>query len=113
MITQEDKRLLADLIVEYIKKDFAYIHFSGNLSATIQIEEDASGLRVIVPAEKFDIGMYKAKGEIVYTHNGSYADSVDREGGWSGRHKNYIEKSIKAAIYRWLLERKIEGKVRL
>ena len=117
LVSDEDLMLLANLIVENIKKDFEQKHLSGNLANTIEIAKTDTGIQVIVPAEKYNMSMYMKKGVVLHTGTGSYASKLDEEGsvirfprsGGPGRpkekkignHKGYVEKSISDAIEVW------------
>ena len=116
---KEQKLRLAELIVQFIEEDFQTVHFSGNLMDTIYIENlnatednENSDIRIVIPAQRYDIAYYMYAKKIVYTHNGSYADAVDIDGGMSGKHKDYTGRAIKKAIDTWLLEQDVEGKVK-
>lgn len=102
VVTQEMKRKLAEMIVSQIKEDFRVFHYSGNLASTIKIITTKNSVSVEVPAEIYDLRLYNRTGAIVYTGEGSYADDVNEQGGFSGRHKNYVEKSISYAIRKWI-----------
>lgn len=106
------KQQLANLIVECIKQDFQIKYISKNLIGTISVYQGEEGSWIIsIPAQMYDLNLYKKKGVIVYNGKGSYASIVDETGGFSRKHKNYIDRSISRAIDIWMKENKIIGKV--
>lgn len=102
---------LATLIVEEIKKEFESIHLSMNLVNSIKIYDNDGKLTIEIPAQMYDIKKYKSSGVIIYNRKGSYASEVDKSGGFSGKHTDYVNKCINVAINRWMKEEKINGKV--
>lgn len=111
-VTDKMKQDLAVLIVKHIKNNFATVYLSQNLIKTINISKTKEGWAIDIPAEIYDINLYKKKGVIVHTHNGSYASEVDKTGGYSGTHVDYVNKSISAAINEWLLFYNLKGRVK-
>lgn len=105
------KQRLAELIVEKIRANFQDKFISQNLINTINVYQTDNGWAIDIPAECYDISLYNKKGVIVKTGKGSYAQSVDKKGGFSGTHKNYVEKAIDEAIDIWKNEQGIKGKV--
>ena len=101
---------LANLIVKFIQEDFRTVHFSGNLYKTIVVRQEDDKIVVEIPAQKYDIERYIKDKTIVYT-SGSYAEEVNQTGGFTGKHKDYIDKSVDAAISYWLKQNNINGKV--
>lgn len=102
----KDLHLLADLIYRQVMADFEEIHLSGNLKNTMQVTRDfgKSGewFKVTIPAVRYDIDIYRERKVVVYTpEEGSYAEDVNRKGGFSGYHRGYVEKSIYRAIALW------------
>lgn len=101
--SEESKRALANFIAQRIVDDFEFVHFSGNLANTIRIENDKGKIRVIVPAVKYDLGAFKSRGVIIYQEEqGSYAEKVNKKGGFSKKHKGYVERAIGEGIEEWL-----------
>ena len=92
---------LADYIVEYIKADFQTIYLSGNLRDTITIEKTSNGYKIEIPAEMYDVQRFKNTGAIIYTGQGSYASEVDKTGGFSGKHTNYVDRAISLGLFKW------------
>lgn len=111
MISSEDMRLLAMLIEDEVKKEFNFTHLSGNLKDTIKIEKGSTGgYNIIISAKLYDIAKYKEEGVKIY-RPGSYASEVDKTGGFSGTHKEYVNKCINKAIDRWL--KSVSGKYKM
>ena len=98
MISRVDLAQLTMLIKEYILREFEFIHLSQNLIDTIYLESTENGFAIHIPAEIYDIDLYKEKGVIVYTGDGSYAQEVNISGGFSHTHRGYIEDCIHLAI---------------
>lgn len=102
-MSDESKRALANFIAQRIVEDFELVHLSGNLANTIRIENDKGKIRVIVPAVKYDLGIFKSRGVIIYhEEQGSYAQKVNKKGGFSKKHKGYVERAIGEGIEDWL-----------
>ena len=95
---------LAEKIREYIRKDFEEVHLSRNLMDTISVYATEKGFNVDIPAEIYDIDKYLNDGVIIYTGDGSYAEAVNQQGGWSKSHIGYVEFAIKRAIFDWVTE---------
>lgn len=111
-ITEQLKQELAMIIVELIKQEFKIKHLSMNLVNTIKIyKNDAGNVVVEIPAEMYNISKFKKDGSIIYTNKGSYAEEVNRSGGFSGSHTGYIEKCIANGIKIWMSRNGIKGRV--
>lgn len=110
-MTKEMKRQLAEFIKQAIIQEFSTIYFSGNLRDTIMIEETEDGYDVVIPAQLYNVDYYMEHGVILYDRMGSYASEVDKQGGFSKTHTNYVERCIQQAITLWMSENQIEGKV--
>lgn len=110
-VSDEMKKRLLLLIKEEIDNEFFNVHLSGNLSRTITIDNSNGGLTLTIPAQIYDITQYKKKGVIIYKGSGSYANEVDNTGGFSGKHKGYVDKAIDKAINRWMAEYNMQGRV--
>lgn len=111
MLTQDEKRELAEIIVRKIKENFSEKFISGNLRDTIQIHETEKGIEIEIPAEKYDLKKWNKEKVIVYTGTGSYAQSVDEWGGFSHTHKNYVEVAIHSGIVEFLAKKNKKGGV--
>ena len=85
-------------IYNFCKQDFDNIYLSGNLRRTTTIyKTNSNEYQINIPARVYDINLFKKKGIIVYK-DGSYADEVNTySGGFSGKHKNFVENAIRDA----------------
>lgn len=111
MYNDKDLQILADLIKKNIQEDFTDVHLTGNLMNTIKITRTTLGFEIDIPAELYDLNVWYEKKVIVHTNQGSYAQIVNEEGGFSGQHINYVERSITKSINEWL--QKIGRKARV
>lgn len=125
VITNEMKLRLAELIEEAIQMDFKYVHLSGNLADSIEIYQDFyyyiddktgelvrfDKVIVDVTAPRYSISTFLRTGAVIYTGRGSYASTVDKKGGFTGKHKNYAERAIFLAISAWLREYNLEASI--
>lgn len=102
---------LAEKIKEKIRNDFKEVHLSQNLMNTISISSTPTGFLIDIPAEIYDLAKYYKEGVIVYTGAGSYAEDVDINGGFSGKHKDYIERAILESVSEWIAENELRSKV--
>ena len=102
---------LAEKIKEKIRNDFKEVHLSQNLMNTISISSTPTGFLVDIPAEIYDLAKYYKEGVIIYTGAGSYAEDVDINGGFSGKHKDYIERAILESVSEWVAENELRSKV--
>ena len=102
-LEKEDKALLVQLIISNIEANFATKYISKNLIKTIKVEfKDNGDFFIDIPAQIYDLNLWKDKKAVVYTGKGSYANLVNKTGGFSKTHKNYIEIAIDNAIAQWL-----------
>lgn len=111
MYNDKDLKILADLIKKNIQEDFENIHLTGQLMNTIKITRTTMGFEIDIPAELYDLSIWYDKKVIVHTNNGSYAQIVNEDGGFSGEHINYVERSITKAINEWLVKMKRKARV--
>lgn len=115
------KYILMMCIYEALQEEFEYKFFSGNLKNTISLTENPSiigdaeegenkvqvlgsnNYTINIVARAYDFNVFKNTGQIVHNSKfpGSYADQVDITGGFSGSHKNYVERCIKKGIEKW------------
>ena len=103
---------LAEKIKQRLKDDFKDTHLSGNLMETIEISHDGSGFLVKIPAKVYDILQFYKTGAIIYKEDkGSYAQEVNITGGFSGKHKGYVERAIDEAISDWIAENSFKCEV--
>lgn len=106
------KEQLARLIVEQIKEEFKIKHLSLNLVNTIKVYSGVEGSWFVeIPAEMYDFKIFRKSGAVVPIGKGSYASKIDNTGGFSGTHKDYIDRCINKAIQIWLKQNNINGKV--
>lgn len=102
---------LAVFIADAIRDEFETVHFSGNLAATIKVYQNNGNWCVEIPAEVYDVVYYMKNKRVVHTEDKSYASEVDKTGGFSGKHKDYVDRCIKKAIYKWLNLRNATGRI--
>ena len=122
-LSKEELESLADYIKVAIKNEFRDKHLSGNLMNTIAIEINSdSAIRVVIPAQTYNMLLFQQKHVIVHTSRGSYASKLDLEGssffvypnkGRKGSYKvnprnhiGYIDRVIDEAITNWLAKYK-------
>jgi hypothetical protein len=106
----DKKARLAELIVQNLNIEFI-THYSGNLRDNINIYKTPDGYAIDIPADLYNLKLYRQKGVIVKTYKGSYAQRINYTGGFSGKHVNYVDRCIRNAIEEWKKEFGIEGKV--
>lgn len=117
IISEEDTRTLAYLIERNIREEFSSKKLSGNLVKTMKVEEGEDGeMRIIIPAEAYDMYMYLTKGIIIHNGRGSYAQKLNDEGSYIfgksiGNHKGFVQKAIDRALTEW--EGTISGKAKI
>ena len=102
---------LAEKIKEKIRNDFKEVHLSQNLMNTISVSSTPTGFLIDIPAEIYDLAKYYKEGVVIYTGAGSYAEDVDINGGFSGKHKDYIERAILESVSEWIAENELRSKV--
>lgn len=102
---------LAEKIKQKIINDFKEVHLSQNLMNTISVSSTPTGFLIDIPAEIYDLAKYYKEGVIIYTGAGSYAEEVDINGGFSGKHKDYIERAILESVSEWVAENELRSKV--
>lgn len=98
---EEMKLTLSRYILEEIRKEFDLKHLSGNLARTMKITNRNGNVSIEIPADKYDINIYKKTGTIVYKGHGSYADKLNQYGSMYGNHKGFVDRAVDAAIKRW------------
>ena len=102
---------LAEKIKQKIINDFKEVHLSQNLMNTISVSSTPTGFLIDIPAEIYDLAKYYKEGVVIYTGAGSYAEDVDINGGFSGKHKDYIERAILESVSEWVAENELRSKV--
>jgi len=117
----KNSELLARIIVEEIKNEFAIKHLSKNLMDTIKVIGEGNDVRIEIPARTYNMLKFQEEGVIVYTSHGSYASKLDERGsqfnayrGGQGRtgqvrvspgnHKGYIDSVISKSLQRFAAE---------
>lgn len=98
----DSKYQLALFVMMGVLNNFEMVHLSGNLKDTMYIETRGQSIALHIPAERYDIKKYLNEGVVVYTGDGSYACEVNVSGGFSGWHRNYLERSLEGAIFQWI-----------
>ena len=104
---------LAKCIEEAFKEEFLLSHLSKNLIDTMKIEVVGNNVEIDIPAMKYNITKFKKNGVIQYYYRGSYAQQINETGGFSGKHKDYIDRCIEKGIQKWLAQRGKSGRVSL
>lgn len=114
---EKELEMLAQLIIEKLREEFAIKHLSGNLINTISVESVGDEIKIYIPAKTYNMLLFQRDGVIVHTSNGSYASKLDEEGSEfytypkgtrkgakkvkPGNHRGYIDKVINRAISEW------------
>lgn len=75
---------IALLIKKYIKEEFLFKHYSGNImldeNIRIKYNENEKGIDIEVKAPRYSFKKFQENGVIVKTYKGSYASQINREG---------------------------------
>lgn len=116
-IDQKDLELLAEIVVKNIKAEFEIKHLSRNLVNTMRIENLGNEIKIYIPAQTYNMLLFRQKGVVVHTSHGSYASKLDQEGSSfmiypgdtrkgsfrtkPGNHKGFVEKVIQESIREW------------
>ena len=127
VISSNDVLNFAVNVREFIEEDFAITYLSGNLRDTTKVYKVNNNSFVVhIPAKVYNINLYRKKGIIVYgdnahktnyskdlksykpLHQGSYAEAVNTSGGFSKKHKNYVERALDKALS--VLQSELRGK---
>ena len=94
---------MADHLVEqiaYLVKEMLDINcpvMSGNMQDTIEVKSvEHDKAKIVINAPTFDVGLWQSTGQIRYTHNGSYATSVNEFGGFhsNNKSKHWVNRAI-------------------
>lgn len=111
-LTVEDLKELGYYIKEAIQEEFRFIHLSGNLANTVKIEiVDNKKVKVVIPAETYNLAEYRKNKVIVHDHKGSYADIVNKTGGFSKTHQNFVDRCTQTGLQKWLATKNEKVKV--
>ena len=114
-ITQEMKRILAELIINNLKAEFSVKHLTQNLINTLKIVETDEGVEVHISAPKYNWKVWWRDKVVKPTYKGSYAQSLSSDGSiiWYynnkgkrklkkiGNHVGYVEDVIAISINQW------------
>ena len=105
-LTQEDLDELTLILIKNIQEEFDGKHLSGNLVNTLEVVAEKDSIKVIIPAQVYDVLLYLNQGVVVPKGTGSYASSLDEYGSSIGNrkignHKGYIDKIINKSIEEW------------
>lgn len=87
---------IASGIVKRVQMDFEAVHLTGNLAATTTASRvSPNEVKVSIPAVRYNLSAFKKLGVIEYQpEKGSYASTVNRTGGYSKTHTNYVTYSV-------------------
>lgn len=97
------------LLKDEFKKEFQNIHLSKQLYHSIHVFAGDDGkVHVRIPAQMYDVNFYRKRGVIKHISQNSYAMAVNRTGGFSGMHKDYVSRCIYNAINKWKAENRID-----
>lgn len=92
----------ASILASVFREEFRAVHLSGQLMRSIKVEADGDGnYRVEIPPQIYDIAKFRKSGVVIPTSQDSYALKVNVTGGFSGTHKEYVERAIFTAFARW------------
>ena len=110
-VGETELELLASLIVQKLSEEFSVKHLSRNLVRTIKVESLGDEIKIYIPAQTYNMLLFQLEGVVVHDRRGSYASSLDENGGEyytkggkkvkSTYHKGYIDKIINQAIAEW------------
>ena len=109
-LTQEDLIKLAVDAREYlVNEEYNTVHLSYQLAMTSKVLIVDDGTSLMIDAPTYDVGQFRAKKILIHDNKGSYASANDTEGGFSGKHKGYIQRAIQYAIDKMLKEKGIDA----
>ena len=80
IILDDDLNILATLIIQELQKEFSTKYLSKNLINTIRVEKSKGEIKIVIPAETYNLLLFQTKGVVVHTSHGSYASKLDKEG---------------------------------
>ncbi len=112
-LTQDDLNELATIFLKNIQEEFALKHLSGNLVGSLQLVAEKDSVKIIIPAQTYDMYAYVKQGIIIPNSSGSYASELDINGSkifghQISNHKGYIDKIINQSIEEWVSIKNIE-----
>ena len=119
-ITHELLEKFADILVRNIKSEFSIKHLSGNLVNTLQVVNEKDNIKVIIPAQTYNMLLFQTKRVVVHTNHGSYASKLNDEGSsfyiypngtrkgsykiHPGNHKDYLDRVIAQSVQEWVAQ---------
>lgn len=101
------KRDLANAIADELRKEFEYIHLTKQLYNSIKVIPTERGYMVEINPQAYDVNWYR-KHQVIRPPKdpsragGSYANTVNKTGGLSKTHKDYVHECIYAGIQKWM-----------
>ena len=120
-ISQRSLELLAQILVKNIQEEFEIKHMSGNLVNTIELIAEKDSVKIIIPAQTYNMLLYQTKGVVVHTNRGSYASKLDTQGSefyiypYGTRkgsfkvsphnHVGFVEQVIEKSLSEWASQR--------
>lgn len=108
-ITQEDLQKISEYAQEYlILWEYEDIHLSYQLATTSKVVNNGDSVSLLITAPTYDVEKFKKEGVVVHDNRGSYASDNDINGGFSGKHIGYLERTIKFALRKWLKDKGID-----
>lgn len=119
-LTEIQRWNLAQSIVNAFKREFISVHFSKNLMRTIKVSVlPHAAIQIEIPARVYNIKHFKETGVVVYHTGGyykggqrSYAMRINKTGGFSGKHKGYVERCLKEGISDFFAKENIKYKIK-
>lgn len=99
------------LIYVNLLNEFSEHYITQNLVNTISFEVSNEGISIDIPAEIYDLALWKEKGVLIYTGKGSYASKVDTSGGYSKTHKDFVVKAIEKSLSEWMRIYNFKGRI--
>ena len=107
------KQELAEFIVREFEEEFRYVYFTHQLVDSIHVNTFNNIVEIEINPQIYDVYAAKKYGVIKPGKiPGSYASDVDISGGFSGKHKGYIERCINKGVQKWLQYKNLQAKVR-
>lgn len=108
-ITQEDLLKIGEYAKEYLVLwEYEDVHLSYQLAETSEIVNNGDTVSLLITAPTYNVEKFRKEGVIVHDNIGSYANANDIDGGFSGEHIGYLERTIKFALRRWMKDKGID-----
>ena len=103
---------LAKILADEFRNEFRTIHLSGQLLKSIKVsKDDSDNYMVRIPPQIYDIAFYRRYKVVKNISTDSYAIDVNLSGGFSGLHKDYIQKCLSIAIQKWAMQNNIKYRI--